>query len=715
MESQELSAMKREGRATWISGRLLLCALLLVFGTFGAAPLAHAAFTMPQNNLGLVGWWTMDRITGTTVVDSSGSGNNGAEVGGPVQVAGKIGQALSFNGTSQYVGFTSPFGGAPTSLTVSGWLQGTPTFKVAISLGNQSTNPWLGTDQGKWEFNTSGGQLVLSTGIATSGWHLVTGVWSGGTAFIYIDGKLNNSASTSIGNASGLSQIGGDSAYAGYNWPGSIDDVRIYNRALSAAEVQTLYQSSLPAHIASSINTPDLAKGLVGWWTFDGNDVSGTSVFDKSGSGNTGAMVNSPKLVAGQIGQALSFNGTSQYLNIPYSSSLSVGGTKEISVSAWAKLSSFPAVPCNNSAILANGPDNGSGASGDYGLLVGDTGGCGSATGVKVLEFYIDDSSGNQYAATVTVPGNIVLGRWYLLSATYDGTGIIVYLNGVAIGSAAVTATIGSNTNPITVGSNYGNPSSYRYYVNGSIDDVRIYNRALSASEVQSLYDLGKQSHIASTVNPSGLSAGLVGHWSFDGAHLTTTTAYDTSGQGNNGTLVNSPKPTAGVIGQALSFNGSNQYLSVSPYPSVYNAFSVSTWVYPTSLSQGSYGGGTGGALIDENQSGGGSGWDLSINSSGKVWYWPFGGGDKVSTGTVPLNRWTYVTVTYDGSLLRMYFNGVLDSAQSASAASGSGPFFRIGAESWITGYWKGKLDDMRVYNRALSVSEVKQLYMLGH
>ena len=703
--------MKREGRATWISGRLLLCALLLVFGTFGAAPLAHAAFTMPQNNLGLVGWWTMDRITGTTVVDSSGSGNNGAEVGGPVQVAGKIGQALSFNGTSQYVNVSAGANLQNTVWTYSVWIKGdhapnTSVISQPLADGALYSNLQLDWDHTNSAFEQScafsnGGSwysVKIQRALQANTWYNIACSYDGSTLKVYLNGVLNNSFSVSAtpNTASGPLTVGANPTGGGSYFPGSIDDVRIYNRALTAAEVQTLYQSSLPAHIASSINTPDLANGLVGWWTFDGNDVSGTSVFDKSGSGNTGTMVNSPKLIAGQIGQALSFNGTNQYLSVPTNAGIPIGNSN-YTISLWFK---EPAVGGGQSFV----------GWGNYGTTnavnafrMADSVSCPSTGGAGVENYW--------WANDLIVCSSLVTAnKWHLAVAEYDGTTRTIYLDGVHIGSDTPTGHNVPYSSNLTIGVDYGGD-----YNNGSIDDVRIYNRALSAAEVQSLYDLGKQSHIASTVNPSGLSAGLVGHWSFDGAHLTTTTAYDTSGQGNNGALVNSPKPTAGVIGQALSFNGSNQYLSVSPYPSVYNAFSVSTWVYPTSLSQGSYGGGTGGTLIDENQSGGGSGWDLGINSSEKVWYWPFGGGDKVSTGTVPLNRWTYVTVTYDGSLLRMYFNGVLDSAQSASAASGSGPFFRIGAESWITGYWKGKLDDMRVYNRALSASEVRQLYVLGH
>jgi hypothetical protein len=213
-------------------------------------------------------------------------------------------------------------------------------------------------------------------------------------------------------------------------------------------------------------------------------------------------------------------------------------------------------------------------------------------------------------------------------------------------------------------------------------------------------------------MTPASLDVGLVGHWTFDGKDMVQNVA-DSSGQGNNGNLVGYTSTTtvAGKIGQALGFNGTSQYVDVSTVPTASNPLSVSAWVYPTSFSQSSFGGGVGGTIIDENEGGGSAGWLLGINNSNRIWFWPSGGGDIFSTDTVPLNRWTHVVATYDGTKLRLYINGKLDSTQTMTTPQGSASFFRIGKRSWITGFWKGSLDDVRIYNRALSTSEVTQLY----
>ena len=77
----------------------------------------------------------------------------------------------------------------------------------------------------------------------------------------------------------------------------------------------------------------------------------------------------------------------------------------------------------------------------------------------------------------------IPLGTWTHLATTYDGTTLRVYVNGVQVGSLAATGTIASSTGQVTIGGN----SVWGEYFAGAVDDVRIYNRALSAAEITSL------------------------------------------------------------------------------------------------------------------------------------------------------------------------------------------------------------------------------------
>ena len=232
---------------------------------------------------------------------------------------------------------------------------------------------------------------------------------------------------------------------------------------------------------------------------------------------------------------------------------------------------------------------------------------------------------------------------------------------------------------------------------------------------------VGRLTHLGHS-NTIALSSGLVGYWPFDGGVTSwkTDTTQDQSGNGNTGNLASmstTTSPVAGKIGGALKFNGTSNYVNVSPFPSTTNPLTISAWVYPTSFAPTGFGSGNGGTIIEENESGGGAGWIFGISdggSTGQLWFWPSGGNDKFSTNTVPLNKWTHVVATYDGTSIRFYINGVLNSVQTMSAPQGSATFLKIGAKAWTTGYWQGKLDEVRLYNRALSPQEVLQLYHLG-
>jgi hypothetical protein len=212
---------------------------------------------------------------------------------------------------------------------------------------------------------------------------------------------------------------------------------------------------------------------------------------------------------------------------------------------------------------------------------------------------------------------------------------------------------------------------------------------------------------------PVANTNGLVGWWKLDG------NALDSSGNNNNGTLTNFTFDgttngwTAGKFGQGLRFNGTSNYVSPSSVSSItaLGQFSYSVWVYPTAISQHSYSGGGWGGSIVGGSIDGASGYCIGIRDNGRIWWWPLGGGDKFSTSTVPLNTWTHVVVSYGAGTVAMYINGRLDSSQ-ASAAPGIPSNIKVGGKSWITGYFQGGLDDVRIYNRALSAAEVQKLYL---
>jgi Concanavalin A-like lectin/glucanases superfamily len=152
--------------------------------------------------------------------------------------------------------------------------------------------------------------------------------------------------------------------------------------------------------------------------------------------------------------------------------------------------------------------------------------------------------------------------KWNHIVNTYDVTSgnRSIYVNGSMVAHDSVAAFTGDTVGQI----GYWPISGERWL--GRIDDVRIYNRALSATEIKQLYNLG-----AANVGHSNtiISNGLVGHWTFDDGSIDwhTNTVADMSGQGNTGSLISmstTSSPVPGKIGQAMNFNGASNYIDLS-------------------------------------------------------------------------------------------------------------------------------------------------------
>ncbi|TSC60348.1 MAG: hypothetical protein LiPW15_226 [Parcubacteria group bacterium LiPW_15] len=204
---------------------------------------------------GLVGYWKFDEGSGTTAADSSGYGGSGTASGTTV-VAGKIGNARSFNGTTDLVNINDPALGT-SQFTVCAWANKT-TWKQygGIVTDYASTgyrdNFILGYEVPSGTIFFMAGNQVQNDNISTTGftgsvWHHVCGVLDGvgHNLSIYIDG-IGNTKSTNVPN---IGSIQSTYSHIGrYNSPyyfnGLIDEIRIYKRALSSAEITTIYNAT---------------------------------------------------------------------------------------------------------------------------------------------------------------------------------------------------------------------------------------------------------------------------------------------------------------------------------------------------------------------------------------------------------------------------------------------------------------------------------------
>jgi len=459
---------------------------------------------------------------------------------------------------------------------------------------------------------------------------------------------------------------------------------------------------------AGTMNIPPnflgLNSGLVGWWTMDGKDTPWTSetaatTLDKSGNGNTGTLTNMNRAtspVAGKIGQGLKFDGVDDYVTTPYSIDLD----NALTVSLWVKI----ADTTHNNYTFVSAITSAS----NYWVLLHRADKSGVTLQTQTLLFGKTTPTTNMTANTWT---HVVLTK-------NSGTTVAIYQNGVQITNAAIVSG-GFAAVSLHIGElNAAN------YLNGSLDDVRIYNRALSANEITQLYKTG-----LARINQSvdSLTDGLVGKWTFDGKDTNwgTNKTNDVSGNGNTGTMVNmsiTTSPTVGKIGQGLKFDGVDDVVSLTSssnfIPLTTSPFTVSFWFNAKTIGSSiTMGIEPEGRIVNFHRgSTSGSAIAFSLYSNNKLTY--FNNGDQSTNDwsqTISTNKWYFVTLSYSGTAFQKYLNGMADGVLSTKVINAGGSYpATLGSFDGTKLYFNGSLDDVRIYNRALSATEVQQLYKMG-
>ncbi len=199
-------------------------------------------------------------------------------------------------------------------------------------------------------------------------------------------------------------------------------------------------------------------------------------------------------------------------------------------------------------------------------------------------------------------------------------------------------------------------------------------------------------------------STGLVAAYAFNEGSGSTTA--DASGNGNAGTITGATWTTSGRFGAALVFNGTNSWVTVNDSTSLNlaTAFTLEAWVNPPSQSSWQV------AVIKEAP--GGMSYAVYANTSGNDPAAALHTTVDVNLygpSALPLNTWSHIAATYDGSSVKLYVNGSLVNSQSWSGQMpvSSSPL-RIGGDSVWGEYFKGTIDEVRVYNRALSAAEIQ-------
>jgi len=273
---------------------------------------------------------------------------------------------------------------------------------------------------------------------------------------LYIDGVLCASTPLDPHNSiSGISQNFAYLAKGGYDadpeWIGSIEEFNIYNKALSTGQVAANYAAGPQKAIPVDPGT----GGLIAYYAME------NSVNDCSGNVFNGTIYGDPNFVAGHDGMALDLDGNGDYVDCGYDPLFDVT-TNEITVSAWVTIRSI----ANQWAAIA--------AKGEYAWRLGN------ASWDPRFHFGITIWSAPD---TASLDGVTAVGydEWHHAAGVFDGANIMVYLDGDLDVSAATTEPIGINNANMLIGDN---PDSPGRYWDGLIDDLMIYNRALSKNEI---------------------------------------------------------------------------------------------------------------------------------------------------------------------------------------------------------------------------------------
>ena len=532
---------------------------------------------------------------------------------------------------------------------------------------------------------------------------------------------------------------------------------------------------------------------FIAWWKFD--EVAGTTAYDSAGN-HTGQLVNGPVWTTGQIDGGLSFDGVNDYVNVLDDASLRFTQNSSFTICAWVE-----PTPLSDGEIVCKMRK-----SAQYNVFGYEV----QYDGTNKRFTISAESSRSCYVSYSTANNSVQPGNWYHVAAVYDNKAMKIYLNGQLGGSGTFTCNAG-NTSPdkdMAIGAR-SYDSAMNSYFNGTMDDIRIYNLALSAEEIEQLYREGL-SKKATNPNPAdgqtfvdpntvlnwlpgkdaltndvyfgtsfnevnnadiydanvymgnqdvnywdvrnhdsnGLEPDTVFYWRIDevdaGSTIkgdvwgfrtivtsydpnlvawwkfdegTGTIAHDSAGH-NDGTLINGPTWITGQINTALSFDRIDDYVQV-PYSSslsVSNAFTFAFWVFVDKDKQPA------GTVLSKDGSSDTTGaYNVYLVGQNEVAYETNNKNPEIYSGpnSITLGVWNHVAITFNNSLspsMIIYINGIQNTTGSPPAPSILTTDLKIGRRGLSSDPWytNSHLDDIRIYNKALSAAEVLQLYQSG-
>ncbi|KKU25531.1 MAG: hypothetical protein UX39_C0026G0003 [Candidatus Magasanikbacteria bacterium GW2011_GWA2_46_17] len=672
--------------------------------------------------------WKLDENSGIIANDSTANNNDGQLKFSPTWKSGAdckfiTGSCLSFDGNNNYIDIPDDpifnFGDGATDdpFTFEAWVKRSTTNSMDVIFSKYYT--FNATDRSQYWFriNTddtldiylvSAGDNRIGTKtndplLNDTNWHHVAATYDGNENAnglkIYVDGVAAPSTpNTTIGGPPGVYvamsetaasfQIGRytDSANNGENFSGSIDEPRIWNKALTQEEiVSAMNQSCLAGSAGKAVIS--CINDVAGLWNFD--EGNGTLAADGSRNRNNGTLMSGPvwNMTGCQFGNCLNFDGANDYVKLP---DIFLSTPKAMTVEGWFKTTTI----AQSMLFSIN----------SYSMYINR----GGQPDGSLLPFFDNNSTGDPGW------GDYNDGNWHYFAATTDGSTTSLYVNGEFINSRPEN--ISQRLDGAAVGAIYD--ASANWY-NGSIDELRVWNRVLSAAEIKSNYQKSMTACAEATLMCSDPQ--LTAVWKMDegiGIIAGDSTKNNLDGalkNGLNNTGWKSGADCKFTNGKCLEFDGVDDIVEVDDNVSldIASVFTLSAWVYVN--------GDTGDHQVIAGK------WydgesiahsyyleltpelhpEIGVNSAGCI-----------SPNAISANEWHFVAGTNDGATQKIYVDGVLkNSCNNGGSPNNTSAPLTIGrwTKSDDKNPFKGRIDEVMLWNKALTDNQIQSIYNSGN
>jgi hypothetical protein len=658
------------------------------------------------------GWYNSYSGT-TTWFDRSGNGNNGTLVNSPTFNGSSQG-AIVFDGTDDYVdcgnlstlnnltvqmfvNVTSNTGNYRAFAAAKGGSQDYDSgFNIDMMLGSSTSFSNCNIEGGF--LRIPGGTNFMQSSVPFGTWCNICFTVSPTYIQFYLNGvpqygtaRLNNASST-IGMNSlsiGRRPIVDSAVNSFIN--AKISNTQIYNRALSPQEVLQNYNAQ-----KSRFGIYDIVQsGLT--LSYDASNYlsyprSGSTWFDMTSNSGNGSLINGPTFNTGAT-PSIQFDGSDDTMRTNYN------------------LSQFNTITIN---FLAN-------AAYINESMAWSLGSGGPDWYIKENTMGYNSYGGDTYGLSTAQINQLGLrNNWHMLTMTYTQNGAIannkVYVDGIRqtisqqLGTTRSMSFSNIGINFLSAFDNNG------YSLNASVGHISVYNRELSEQEIVQNFESLRKQYPVTGYTTSGLTLNLdAGNYA---SYPTTGTKWvDISGNYNNTTLMNGPV-WSNTSGGTITFDGSDDFATITRTNSISptTAISQESWVNFNSSSDTQ--------VIIGMQLGD------SSNNSYALWYQggqfsgevgANGNFDNIGYTWVPtVGTWYHLSHTYDGTIQRLYINGVQVQTKNTSGLISYnvnntklviGGDYNSGYDGGLTARMNGKISIVRIYNRALSASEILQNY----